>query len=274
MTALAVVGLIEDGRSTLDTTGALAARRRSPAGRGRRDRRAPARAPLGHRRLPRRGRRRRDHRLRHAGSGARARLDRGLPRRARRPSDEVRRRERVLVLQRRLRRARAARRARERRAVPRSRRERVCGPPGCRDTAFLRSRRAARRRRARIPRGGRAADERPPPPGARHRRRRHLHDRRRRARAVDARSSPGRIVAGRMGRGDDAPASDADERRRYGLGFWLHAIDRRRDPRGLRRRRVVPVAPRPDERHDLHGDLELERRRVAVAKVLGEPLFG
>ena len=45
--------------------------------------------------------------------------------------------------------------------------------------------RAARRRRGRIPRGGRTQIERAPSPGSRHGRRGHLHDRRRRAGAVD-----------------------------------------------------------------------------------------
>ena len=40
-------------------------------------------------------------------------------------------------------------------------------------------------------------------------------------------------------------------------------VDRHRDPRGLRRRRLVPVAPRPADRHDVHGHLELDQRSVA-----------
>ena len=54
-------------------------------------------APLGHRRLPRRGGRARAHRLPDAGAGARARDDRAVPRRARRPPDQVRARRALLA---------------------------------------------------------------------------------------------------------------------------------------------------------------------------------
>ena len=57
LTALAVVSLVEAGSLELADDRAVGARRRSAADRRRRDGRAPAGAPIGHRRLPRRGRR-------------------------------------------------------------------------------------------------------------------------------------------------------------------------------------------------------------------------
>ena len=156
--------------------GPLDPRRRSPAHRRRRDRRAPARPSLGDRRLPRRGVETDDHRVPHAGPGARAGSDRGVPRRARRPSSEVRAGREVLVLQRRLRRARVGRGAGQRRSLPRARgaaRVRAGRDAGHVVPAL---RRAARAHCDRLPLRRRAPDERPPPSGARVRRRRHLHD--------------------------------------------------------------------------------------------------
>ena len=57
MTALTVVSLIVDGSLELSTPARDAAGRRPAADRRRRDRRAPAGTPIGHRRLPRRGHR-------------------------------------------------------------------------------------------------------------------------------------------------------------------------------------------------------------------------
>ena len=46
------------------------------------------------------------------------------------------------------------------------------------------------------------------------------------------------------------PRSDVpEESMRYGLGFWLHAVERRGDAGGLRRRRFVPQRPRPGDGH-------------------------
>ena len=96
------------------------ARHRPAADRRRRDGRAPARAPLRHRRLPRRGRARLG-RLPDAGVGAPPGDDRRLPADPRRAPDQVPGRRAVLLLQRRVRRARAHRRARRRPLVPRPR---------------------------------------------------------------------------------------------------------------------------------------------------------
>ena len=133
------MSLVEEGVLELDDDGSFGPRRRSPADRRRRDGRAPARAPVGHRRLLRRGCRTRDHRLRAAGACARARRRPRTTSRARWVPDGLRARRAVRVLQRRLRRARADRRAGERRAVPRARRAAGVRAGGDGDTAFLRS---------------------------------------------------------------------------------------------------------------------------------------
>ncbi len=53
------------------------------------------------------------------------------------------------------------------------------------------------------------------------------------------------------------------ERARYGLGFWLHASTDDGVPRGLRRGRLVPLAPRSACRGHRDRHLELDRRRLA-----------
>ena len=85
-------------------------------------------------------------------------------------------------------------------------------------------RRAARRRGARLPAPRRArrraAHQRPAPAGRRRRRRRHLHHRRRRDDALAGpgrRQGPGPGDLGRRCGGSAAPRGSA----RYGLGFWL-----------------------------------------------------
>ena len=98
----------------------LGAGRRSAADRRRRDRRTPARAPIRHRRLLRRGDRARTPRLRVARPRPGARIHRGLPPSARGVRDQVPARRTLLVQQRRLRGARADRRARLRDIVLRA----------------------------------------------------------------------------------------------------------------------------------------------------------
>ena len=205
--------------------GTLGARRRSPADRRRRDDRAPARAPIGHRRLPRRGGRLRRHRLRDAGSRARAGDDGAVPRRCStgtppgfRPANGSPTTTAAYVVL-----ALIAERAS---GVPFHElvRERVCEPAGMDDTAFLRSDELPGTRGARVP-----------------------HDRRRR---TDERASPVRCGApatagstrpwrtsARSGArsspvGSSRPtglrswcgraATCREQPRRYGLGFWLH----------------------------------------------------
>ena len=133
---------------------------------------------------------RRGHRLRDAGPRPRARLDRGLPRRARRVPHGLPAGRAVRVLQRWLRRARADRRAGERCAVPRARADRVCEPAGMVDTGVPALGRAPGRRRARLPDRRRPEDERVPPAGARQRRRRDLLDG----------GGPERVLASALGR--------------------------------------------------------------------------
>ena len=131
---------------------ALAAGHRPAADRRRRHRRAPARAHLGHRRLPRRGRRHPDQRVRDDGPGAATWPPRSSSWRSSTGSRPRSRRGEVLLLQRRVRGARPAGGAGVRGAVPRPR------PP-----ARLRARRPGRHR---LPAVGRAAR----PRGARVRR--------------------------------------------------------------------------------------------------------
>ena len=50
-------------------------------------------------------------------------------------------------------------------------------------------------------------------------------------------------------------------------GLLAARVDGHGDPRGLRRRRVVSVAPRSANRHDVHGHLQLDRRRLADHRV-------
>ena len=111
-TALTVMSLIEEGRLDLGDDRPLGARERPAAHRRGGHGRTPARPPIGHRRLLRRGDRARPAGLRVARSRPRARLDGGVPPGPRRVPDQVPTGRAVLVQQRRLRGARADRRAR------------------------------------------------------------------------------------------------------------------------------------------------------------------
>ena len=248
LTALAVVSLIEDGPLELDDDRPLGARRRPAADRRRRDGRAPAGAPLGHRRLPRRGR------------GATTSTDYVMPV----PVHELATTEQYLavldghptkfapgerfaycnggyvvlaliaerasgvpfheLVQRA--RVRAGRHGRHR--VPALRRASRRAPRSA--TSTVDGARGPTCSTCRCAAAATAGSTRPPPTSAR----------------SGARSSPGGSCrpswVGEMVR----PRSDVPrESMRYGLGFWLHAIDRRRDAGGLRRRRVVPQRARP-----------------------------
>ena len=60
------------------------------------------------------------------------------------------------------------------------------------------------------------------------------------------------------------PRQDVPERGlRSGLGFWLHRDRAGGEPRGLRRRSLVPVGARPDLGADPHRARQHRRRRVA-----------
>ena len=101
--------------------------------------------------------------------------------------------------------------------------ERVCRPAGLADTGFLRSDEPTANTAARISRRGGDANQRPAPARAGQRRWRDLLDRRRPARVL------GRVLCRedrRAGRVAEmvTPRSDVpEERKRYGLGFWLRA---------------------------------------------------
>ena len=152
---------------------------RPPAHRRRRHGRAPALPPVRHRRLPRRGRAR-QRGLPDACLGAPAGDDRRLPPDPRRLPDEVPGGRALLLLQRRLRRARPDRGARRRPLLPRPGARAGLLPRRDVDTDFLRSDALPGTRGTRLRRGRRpVADQRLPPAGGRDRRRRHVHDDRR-----------------------------------------------------------------------------------------------
>ena len=265
MTALAVVSLDRGRPLALDTTARSLLGDDLPARRRRRDGRASARAPLRDRRLPRRGRRRGDHRLRHAGSGARAR-------RRRRTSSpcstdiptKFARGNRVLVLERRLRAcSRCSRSARAAFRSTISSAGAYPSPPGCptptscaptscpsgRALGYLGSRRAHARTSSTFRSAARAtaASTRPPPTSG----------------ALWTAFFAGQIVSAEGVEEMTRPRSDATGGPPLRARILAPRVDGDRDPRGLRRRRLVPVAPRSRRGHDVHGDLELERRRVA-----------
>ena len=207
----------------------------------------------------------RDNRLPAAGARPPARRHRGLRLGARRVSDEVPGRRALLVLQRRLRRARAARGAREWRAVPRARRDSACASrPGCR------TRRSCARTSCRVaPRSAisprtvfartcsicRCAA--PATVASTRRLRTCARSGKRCSRAGSSPASGSREMT--------RPRSDSPEDdRRYGLGFWLHgttdAVMLEGYDAGVSFRSLHdPVAGR-----DCDGHLELEQRRLAA----------
>ena len=269
LTALTVVSLIEQGSLELSTTARTLLGDDLPLHRRRRDGRAPARSPLGDRRLLRRGGRdRRRTRIVLTVPAHAARDDGGIPRRPRRASDEVRPGRALLVLQRRLRRPRAARRACERRPVPRAR---ACSGsasrPGC---ATRRS--CARTSSPAGPRSGTSRstaveDERLPPAGARQRRRRHLLDGRGHPLAVEG-VLRGEDRLGRVGAGDGAAAERCRDE-----ALRARVLARRARPRSSSSKGWTPAC-RSARRTTLgathlHGRLEHERRRVADRAVPG-----
>ena len=247
LTALTVVSLIEDGTLELTTTARSVLGDDLPLIDDGVTVEHLLAAPIGHRRLPRRGHSCRRHRLRDAGAGARAR---------RRPSSTSRCStatppssppgERfaycnggfvVLAL--------IAERAS---GVPFHElvRRRVCEPAGDGRHRVPALRRAAGRRRARLPRrptargrtcctcrcaaAATAGSTRPPPTCAR----------------SGARCSPGGSCSARLGRRDGAAA----QRRAGGVEalrprLLAPRVERRRDAGGLRRRRLVPQRARP-----------------------------
>ena len=67
----------------------------------------------------------------------------------------------------------------------------------------------------------------------------------------------------RMGRRDDEAAERRGRRPAVRPGLLATRVDGGGGARGLRRRRLVSLDARPRSRSDLHGHLELERRRLA-----------
>ena len=217
MTAFAVVSLV---RGTLE----LGTTARSLLGddcpdRRRRDRRAPARAPLRHRGLPRRG-----GRSRRARTPCRSPCTSSRRRRTSSPcstaSLQVRTERALRVLQRRLRRPGADRRARERRSVPRAR-VRECAsrpvwatPPSCARTSCPGRSPSATWRWTALEDNVFHLPVRGTGDGGVY------------STVADIRSSldrvlPGRDRLGRVGARDNATAQRRGARERYGLGFWL-----------------------------------------------------
>ena len=224
LTALAVVSLIEDGLLELSTTARSVLGGDLPLIDDGVTIEHLLVAPLGDRRLPRRGRRARPHRLPHAGPRARARDDRATTspcstaiRRSSPPASSSPTATAATSCSRLI--AERVSGAPFHELV----RQRVCEPAGMHDTEFLRS--------DELP--GRCAlgyleidgvwrTQRLPPAGARQRRRRHLHHRRRRQLVLEgALRRADRVRGLGAARWCGRAATSSDGPRRYGLGFWL-----------------------------------------------------
>ena len=274
LTALTVVSLIEEGSLELSTHGSLGARLGPAAHRRRRDGRAPARAPVGHRRLPRRGGRLDLERLPAAGPGARARDDRAVPRRSRRVRAEVPARRALRLLQRRLRRARADRGARE----PEHRSTSSCGS-GCASPPAWTTPSSSAPTNCRL--GRRSATSRSTAPGGAN----VFHlpvlgtgDGGIYTTAADVSAFWRALFAGRIVPADWVgemvrPRSDvARGSMRYGLGFWLDASRDIVVMEGCDAGVSFRSDHHPGERRNAHRDLEHHRRRLADRPLVPGPL--